>query len=134
MSGIDIYLRSRNTAGLPSGAPPQMTPLSRLGMRVDNHHPELLWWRNGMRILFLSQDEVKQLLDLDLLLEALADGFKALSSGQVCAPLRNEVMVPAGFLLGMPAYLSNHQIGVKLVSVFHDNHRRGIPGHQALIC
>lgn len=87
-----------------------------------------------MQILFLSQDEVKQLLDLDLLLEALADGFKALSSNQVCAPLRNEVMVPAGFLLGMPAYLSNHQIGVKLVSVFHDNHRRGIPGHQALIC
>jgi alanine dehydrogenase len=87
-----------------------------------------------MRILFLSQDEVKRLLDLDRLLAALADGFKALSSGQVCAPLRNEVTVPAGFLLGMPAYLSTHQIGVKLVSVFHDNHLLGIPGHQALIC
>ena len=87
-----------------------------------------------MDALFLSEDEVKYLLDLDGLLDALADGFKALTSGQVCAPPRNEVTVPAGFLLGMPAHLPGDNIAVKLVSVFHGNHRFGIPGHLALIC
>jgi len=87
-----------------------------------------------MEILFLSEDEVKDLLDFDDLLDALADGFKALTSGNICAPPRNEVKVPAGFLLGMPAHLSGDNIVVKLVSVFHGNHRFGIPGHLALIC
>ena len=87
-----------------------------------------------MEFLILSEAEVKRLLDLDDMLEALAEGFKALTSGQVCAPPRNEVSVPAGFLFGMPAHLRGDNIAVKLVSVFHGNHRLGIPGHQALIC
>ena len=87
-----------------------------------------------MDTLFLSEDEVKYLLDLDDLLDALADGFRKLTSGHVCAPPRNEVRVPAGFLLGMPAHLPGDNIVVKLVSVFHGNHRFGIPGHLALIC
>jgi ornithine cyclodeaminase/alanine dehydrogenase-like protein (mu-crystallin family) len=48
--------------------------------------------------------------------------------------MRKAVTVPAGFLLSMPAYLPGRQIAVKLVSVFHDNDRLGIPGHQALLC
>ena len=87
-----------------------------------------------MNILTLSADEVKQLLDPDELLQALAEGFKALTSGQVCAPPRNEVTVPDGFLLGMPAHVPGQPIVVKLVSVFHGNHRLGLPGHQALLC
>lgn len=87
-----------------------------------------------MDCLILSEAEVKRLLDLDDMLEALAEGFKALTLGQVCAPPRNEVSVPAGFLLGMPAHLPGDNIAVKLVSVFHGNHKFGIPGHQALIC
>ena len=87
-----------------------------------------------MDSLILSAEEVKRLLDLDDMLEALADGFKALTAGHVCAPPRNEVRIPAGFLLGMPAHLPGDNIAVKLVSVFHGNHQFGIPGHQALIC
>jgi ornithine cyclodeaminase/thiomorpholine-carboxylate dehydrogenase len=78
---------------------------------------------------------VRELLEPDALLEALAEGFQALSSGQVVAPARNEVRVPsAGFLLGMPAYQAGREIAVKLVSVFSENARRGLPSHQALIC
>ena len=87
-----------------------------------------------MDLLFVSEDEVKNLLDLDSLLEALAEGFKALTSGEVCAPARNEVTTPAGFLLSMPAYLPGDNIVVKIVSIFHGNRRFGIQGHQALIC
>ena len=56
-----------------------------------------------MEVLMLSEDDVARLLDLDALLEALVEGFKALTLGQVCAPARNEVSVPAGFLLACRA-------------------------------
>src|SRR3989442_9727319 len=88
-----------------------------------------------MHILMLNETEVQRLLDLDALLDALAEGFKALSEGFVAAPKRNEVSVPnTGFLLAMPAYQHGREVTVKLVSVFHGNERLGIPGHQALIC
>jgi ornithine cyclodeaminase/thiomorpholine-carboxylate dehydrogenase len=70
-----------------------------------------------------------------MLLDALAEGFKALSEGHVDAPKRIGVTVPdTGFLLSMPAYQQGLEITVKMVSVFHDNHRFGIPSHQAIIC
>src|SRR5213082_2967472 len=87
-----------------------------------------------MDILLLNETEVQRLLDPDALLDALAEGFRALSSGLVDAPKRNEVSVPnTGFLLAMPAYQQGREVTVKLVSVFHGNERLGIPAHQALI-
>jgi alanine dehydrogenase len=88
-----------------------------------------------MEILILSAHEVQRLLDPDALLDALAGGFRALSAGQVDAPKRIGVSVPTGgFLLAMPAYQEDHEITVKLVSVFHGNARLDLPTHQALIC
>src|SRR5437764_7961729 len=88
-----------------------------------------------MDILMLTETEVQRLLDLDALLDALAEGFRALTEGLVDAPKRNEVSVPnTGFLLAMPAYQQGREVTVKLVSVFHGNERLGIPGHQAIIC
>jgi alanine dehydrogenase len=88
-----------------------------------------------MDILMLNETEVRSLLDPDALLDALAEGFRALSSGMVDAPKRIGVFVPnTGFLLAMPAYQQGREVTVKLVSVFHDNKRLGIPTHQALIC
>ena len=88
-----------------------------------------------MDILMLNETEVQRLLDPDALLDALAEGFRALSSGLVDAPKRIGVSVPnTGFLLAMPAYQQSQAITVKLVSVFHRNTQLGIPTHQALIC
>ena len=88
-----------------------------------------------MHILLLNETEVQRLLDPDALLDALAESFSALSSGLVDAPNRIGVSVPdTGFLLAMPAYQQSREIAVKLVSVFHDNERLGLPSHQALIC
>jgi alanine dehydrogenase len=88
-----------------------------------------------MDILLLNEKEVQRLLNPEALLEALAEAFRALSTGLVDAPKRIGVTVPnAGFLLAMPAYQQGREISVKLVSVFHDNQRFGLPSHQALIC
>jgi alanine dehydrogenase len=88
-----------------------------------------------MGILLLNETEVQRLLNPEALLDALAEAFRALSSGLVDAPKRIGVTVPnTGFLLAMPAYQQGREIAVKLVSVFHDNQRFGIPTHQALIC
>ena len=88
-----------------------------------------------METLMLNEMEVQRLLDPNMLLDALAEGFKALSEGLVDAPKRIGVTVPdKGFLLSMPAFQQGREIAVKLVSVFHDNQQFGIPSHQAIIC
>ena len=88
-----------------------------------------------MDILMLNETEVQRLLEPDALLNQLAEGFKAQSSGLVDAPKRNEITIPnTGFLLSMPAYQQGREVSVKLVSVFHGNKQLGIPSHQALIC
>ena len=84
-------------------------------------------------MLFLSRKEVDQLLDPYELLSALEDGFKALSAGQLNVPPRNQAVAPKGILVGMPAYMPNRYMSVKLVTVFHENHKLNIPAHQATI-
>ena len=84
-------------------------------------------------MLYLSHQEVDQLLDPHELLAVLEDGFKALSSGQLNVPPRNQSIAPKGILVGMPAYMPGQHLSVKLVTVFHENHRLGIPAHRATI-
>lgn len=84
-------------------------------------------------MLILSHKEVEQLLDPHELLTVLEEGFKALSSGQLSAPPRNQAIAPKGILVGMPAYMPERHMSVKLVTVFHENHNLNIPAHQATI-
>ena len=76
----------------------------------------------------LNEDEVRRLLDPRALLDALADGFRALSRGEVTAPDRNEVTLPAGFLLGMPGCRGS-TMAVKVVTVYEGS----VPSHLATI-
>jgi ornithine cyclodeaminase/thiomorpholine-carboxylate dehydrogenase len=76
------------------------------------------------------------LLELEPLLDSLAEAFKNLSLGRASVPPRTAAMVPdAGLLAVMPAHLPGEAGGleVKLVSVFPGNHARGLPSHQAVI-
>ena len=71
-------------------------------------------------MLLLGEAEVERLLDPDALLDALADGFRALTENRLVAPPRNEVVVPeAGFLLAMPAWQPGMAIAVKAASAHH---------------
>ena len=80
-------------------------------------------------MLILSRKEVEELLDPIELLSALEEGFKALSSGQLDVPPRNQAIATKGLLVGMPAYMPGQFMSVKLVTIFHEN----IPAHQAVI-
>jgi alanine dehydrogenase len=87
----------------------------------------------NQRLLFLSQADVVRLLDIDRLLEALAAAFVELSAGRTSVPPRIAARTPAGGLLGaMPGFMGG-VLEAKLVSVFPQNHVRGIPSHQGLI-
>src|SRR2546430_1890824 len=87
-----------------------------------------------MKVLMLSQAEVTALLDLDRLLDALEDGFRAVSSGKVEVPGRTAVTAEHdGWLGTMPGYGAGLGLGVNLVSVFPHNDPAGLPSHQALI-
>ena len=83
-----------------------------------------------MDVLILNRAEVEALLDLGALLDALRDGFRALTAGEVTAPGRNELTMPdEAFLLGMPGRLRDGAMTVKVVTVFESHD----PSHLATI-
>lgn len=82
-------------------------------------------------MLILSRDEVLRLLDLGEMTQALAEGFKALSAGELDCPPRSQVAARKGALLSMPASMPGMAFSVKLVSIFHGN--KNLPSHQAVV-
>src|SRR6266508_3916858 len=84
-------------------------------------------------VLVLSEADVTELLDVDELLAALADAFRALSAGRSSVPPRVAAHAEAGLLGAMPVHLSGVALGAKLVAVFPGNHAAGRPSHQGLI-
>jgi alanine dehydrogenase len=83
-------------------------------------------------VILLSQAEVEELLDLDALVDALADAHRELSEGKASMPPRIAAFAERSGLLGaMPAYLPSAGLACKLVSLFPENRDRHT--HQALI-
>jgi ornithine cyclodeaminase/alanine dehydrogenase-like protein (mu-crystallin family) len=83
-------------------------------------------------MLVLTRAQVRELLDLDLLLEALERAFVELSAGRTSVPPRIAANTRRGFLAAMPGY-ADGVLEAKLVSVFPGNHAAGLPSHQATI-
>ena len=76
---------------------------------------------------------MRELLDLDALIDALADAHRELSEGKASMPPRIAAFAERGGLLGaMPAFLPSAGLACKLVSLFPENRDRHT--HQALIC
>jgi ornithine cyclodeaminase len=84
-------------------------------------------------VIFLSEAEVRELLDLDELIDALADAHRDLSAGAASMPPRIAAMVQErqGLLGVMPAYLPSAGLACKLVTLFPQNTDRHT--HQAVI-
>ncbi|MET2825646.1 ornithine cyclodeaminase family protein [Mesorhizobium shangrilense] len=85
-------------------------------------------------VLILSEAEVKDCIDPRRLLDALAEGFRALSDGTIVIPARPQLDIPeAGYSLAMPAWMAGMHLTVKIVNVFEGNIAKGIPSHLATI-
>lgn len=80
-------------------------------------------------MLFLTRADVEELLDLDTLIDALADAHAELSAGKASLPPRIAAFAPRGLLGTMPAYLPSAGLGAKLVTLFPENRDR--ESHQA---
>jgi alanine dehydrogenase len=90
--------------------------------------------KGEFRVLSLSEVDVMRLLDPHELLDALAAGFRVLSSGEVQAPARAAITVPGkGFSLTMPGWMDGMNIMVKVVNVFEGNLAVNLPNHLALV-
>jgi ornithine cyclodeaminase len=84
-------------------------------------------------VIVLSQDDVRELLDLDALVDALASAHAELSAGEASMPPRIAAFARQDGLLGaMPSYLPSTGLACKLVTLFPRNRDRHT--HQALIC
>jgi alanine dehydrogenase len=85
-------------------------------------------------VIVLSQAQVRELLDLDALVDALAAAHKDLSEGNASMPPRIAALVQEheGLLGVMPSYLPSAGLACKLVTLFP--HNRDRETHQAVIC
>jgi alanine dehydrogenase len=85
-------------------------------------------------MLVLSQREVRELLDVDRLVDALAAAHADLTAGKASMPPRIAALVEhrEGLLGVMPAYLPSAGLACKLVTLFPHNTDRET--HQAVIC
>jgi ornithine cyclodeaminase/alanine dehydrogenase-like protein (mu-crystallin family) len=85
-------------------------------------------------VILLSRTDVRELLDLDALVDALAEAHRELSAGEVSMPPRVAALVPEReALLGvMPSYAPSTALACKLVTLFPQNRDRET--HQAVIC
>jgi alanine dehydrogenase len=85
-------------------------------------------------MLVLGRADVEALLDLDALVDALAEAFVDLSGGRASMPQRVAAFSGHGLLGVMPAYLpSANLLETKLVTLFERNAGTELPTHQAAI-
>jgi alanine dehydrogenase len=85
-------------------------------------------------VLTLDRVAIERLLDPRELIDALAEGFRALTRGEVVAPDRNQLAMPNGdFLLSMPGRMGDGLMAVKVVTLFESNVEAGLPAHLATI-
>jgi ornithine cyclodeaminase/alanine dehydrogenase-like protein (mu-crystallin family) len=88
------------------------------------------------RFRLLTEDHVKTLLPMPDLIAAMEAAVARFSSREVLQPVRTVLSVgPQKAYFGlMPAYIEQPaRLGAKLVTVFGENPRRGLPSHLATI-
>ena len=89
-----------------------------------------------MKLLILAAAEVVKALPMAEAIEGMKLAFAQLSAGRSTVPLRSHIDVPLhnGITLIMPAYLhETGELAVKLVSVFPNNPKHGLPVINGLV-
>jgi alanine dehydrogenase len=89
-------------------------------------------------VLILNADEVWQALPMRNTIEAMKKAYAALSDGRADVPLRTRLSISRrdATSLFMPAYVQmddGEALGIKIVSLFPENTKRGLPFIQAAV-
>jgi ornithine cyclodeaminase/alanine dehydrogenase-like protein (mu-crystallin family) len=87
-------------------------------------------------LLIVSGADVRRALPMSECIEAVARAMRALSNGGADVPLRTVMQVPGGrnFFGVMPGYLADPRgLGAKIITVYPDNAKRGLPSHLGLV-
>lgn len=82
-------------------------------------------------MLLLSKEDIKKVFSMKEAVEADKEAFRLLVEGKCDAPLRTSISAPKanGTFLFMPAYVDEMDAAaVKIVNVFGDNPKKGLPG------
>jgi len=91
---------------------------------------------NQQKLLFLSASDVRKALPMSGAIEAMKKAFVLLTRNEVIMPMRVHIESEAqhGNTLFMPSSLpSENRIGIKVVSLFENNYKMGMPRLQALV-
>jgi len=86
----------------------------------------------NMDVLWLSQDEVKGLLDMDTAISAVENAFREYALGTAEMPPKTYLYFDEGDLRVMPSHLDGIA-STKIVNVHTGNRQRGIPTVMALL-
>ena len=87
-------------------------------------------------LLIVSGADVRRALPMSECIEAVARAMRALSDGGADVPLRTVMKLPGGrnFFGVMPGYLEDPRgLGAKMITVYPDNVKRGLPSHLGLV-
>jgi ornithine cyclodeaminase/alanine dehydrogenase-like protein (mu-crystallin family) len=88
-----------------------------------------------MKVLILSQDDVRRLLTMRECVDLMTDTLATLAKGEAVQPLRTMMRIPDAGILGMmPAYVTpSKSLGIKVLTVFHANHGTEYDSHQGAV-
>ena len=87
-------------------------------------------------MLVLSEQQVQSLIDIDELIDALAQAHVQYSTGNAVMPVRLVVPLPQiqGRITSMPGFLTEDKaLGMKVVTYFQDNPKNNLPAILATI-
>ena len=85
---------------------------------------------------FINKEKIASLLPMDECIAVMEKMFRSLACGECVQPLRSLMWLPGktGLLGMMPGYAANPGVmGIKVISVFHDNRELGLPSHQGVV-
>jgi alanine dehydrogenase len=86
--------------------------------------------------LFINKEKIASLLPMEECIEVMEKAFRSLKAGRSSQPLRSLMWLPGknGLMGMMPAQSSElKMMGIKVISVFPNNHEAGYPSHQGLV-
>ncbi len=86
---------------------------------------------------FFNEEKINQLLPMRDCIQVMRNLFSLNLKEDTLNPLRNIMHLPDknGLMGMMPAYIKPYNVmGIKVLSVFHDNYLKGLSSHQGIVC